>query len=502
MKAEKAKYHIITYDFGTSSVKAVLMDDMFQLLDVCYVYYPTVAEHPGWATQKVEDYWASFKEATRTLLDRAKVDAKSVRGIAMSQTTADVIFVDENGDPLDDCIIWIDGRAEKQAEEINQRLGENIYQGKNVPPKVLWYQQNRPEVFKKAKYLLDVSAYLYWKLTGVYAYDLSGAFGSQMLDDETLEWSDKKLKASNISRDLLPQRIVDSIEAVGSIHAEAAKETGLCEGTKVFGGCSDNANGQIGTGCIRSGDIHIYIGSSSWFEVTTTKQEKNKGNYPSAIRDMRYHFRCTDTACSGIDAITRLLYPAELREDPDGIHEFLNQELLEAERNPQNVIFLPFLFGEQDPVQDTEVRGSMLNVTPSTQRKDILHAFVEGIAFNLRWMKEQHMDMTGTWTEKAIRTYGGGAQSDVILQIVADVLGDTLIRLQNPRTSGNIGLGVCVAVGLGEASGFEVLDDIVKEEKEFRPRKAQSEIYDARYQIYRNAYTALKNTYHALNGAQ
>ncbi|WP_130862250.1 xylulokinase [Bacilliculturomica massiliensis] len=497
---QKNRDYFITYDFGTGSVKAALIDESFKLEDVCCVPYSIISERPGWAVQRVEDYWDGFRKATETLLSRSGVDSRRVKGVAMSQTTADVIFVDARGEPLDDCVIWLDGRAEKQAAEINARAGRSLYQGKNVPPKVVWYQQNRPEIYGKARYLLDVSAYLYRKLTGEYAYDLSGAFGSQLLDEDTLEWSGEKLRLSGIPPSLLPERLVGSTEIVGQITAEAAAETGLFEGTPVFGGCSDNANGQVGSGCIRSGDVHLYLGSSAWFEVTTTDTEPERGNYPSAVPGMRYHFRCTDTAGSGVDALLRMLYPQESARMGDRIYELLDEELKRAGEKTSDVLFLPYLFGEQDPVADTEVRGTILNVTDSTKRCHVLRAFVEGIAFNLLWMKEQQIRRTGRWTEKSIRAFGGGSQSRGIMQIAADVMGDTLVRLENPRTAGNIGLAVCAAVGLGMARDFSVLDGIVKEERSFVPDASAREAYDRKYQIFKTAYGALRETYERLNG--
>ncbi len=495
-----SKEYIITYDFGTSSLKAVLLDNACRIVGVYYVPYPTYSDAPGHMEQKVEDYWNSFCTATKALTAEAGIEPEQIAGMAMSQTTSAVILVDAQGAPLCDCIIWIDGRADKQAAEINARAGFAVFQGKHVPPKMRWMMENRPEIVNKAARLLDVSAYLFLRLTGEYAYDLTGAYGSQMLEDDTWAWSEQKLAWAGIPGKLLPDRIVGATDCVGRILPAAAAETGFAPGTPVFGGCSDNANGQIGTGSIRAGDVHLYIGSSSWFEITTDERDEFRGPYPSAMKGMRYHFRCTDTACSGVDAVLRMLYPEEWTKPGGDVYGLLDGELEKAALVPKETLFLPFLFGEQDPVADMEVRGTLLNVQPDTARCHILAAFVEGIAFNLLWMKEQQAERTGRWTNKPIRTYGGGAQSDIVVQIVADVLGETLVRLENPRTMGNVGLGVCVAIGLGWAPSFEVLDDIVREERTFTPDHGRQKEYARKYAIYRGAYEALKGTYRALNG--
>jgi xylulokinase len=492
--------YYITYDFGTSSLKAALLDEGFGIAGAHYAPYPIYSDAPGHMEQKVENYWQAFCEATRALIDGEGIEREQVAGLAISQTTAAVILADADGEPLGNCIIWIDSRAARQAAEINERAGYELYQGKNVPPKVRWLQQHRPELFEKAAYLLDVSAYLYKKLTGEYAYDLTGAFGSQMLEDGAWAWSREKLGWAGIPMRMLPPRIVGATEPVGSVLPLAARETGLPAGAVVFGGCSDNANGQIGAGCIRPGDVHLYIGSSSWFEITTDDASSHRGNYPSAMAGLRYHFRCTDTACNGIDAVLRALYPSEAQEPQEDIYALMEQELRRARADAQELIFLPYLFGEQDPVADMDVRGTLLNITPQIGRHHILCAFVEGVAFNLRWMKEQQLERTGRWTDKPIRTYGGGAQSGEIMRIFADVLGDTLVRLEKPRTTGNVGLGVCVAVGLGRAKDFYVLDGIVKEEALFRPNAGRKAGYDRKYAAYRGAYEALKGTYRALSG--
>ncbi|MDR1580569.1 MAG: hypothetical protein LBS35_09455 [Synergistaceae bacterium] len=492
----KRKSYILTYDFGTSSLKGVLFDKAYRIRGVAYAGYPTYSPRNGRAEQKAEDYWDAMRRVTGRLLDVSEIDARGVAGIAMSQTTADVIFTDEEGAALDNCVIWIDARASAEAEDINRRVGRPVYQGKNVPPKVMWYRHNRPEIFGAARWLLDVSAYMFRKMTGHFAYELTGAFGSQMLSEDFSEWSDWKLEASEIPREMLPERIVSASEIVGYLLPEAARQLGLAPGVPVFGGCSDNANGQIGAGCIRSGDTHVYLGSSAWFEVTTSKDEEFAGPYPSVMPGMRYHFRCTDSACSSVDYLL-----SAIRPDGDGHEKYerMERDIARDSVHPENLLFFPFLFGEQDPVADMFVRGSMLNIKPTVGRGHILKAVMEGVGYNLRWMKDQQIEQTRRWTSKRIRIFGGGSQSDAFTQTIADVTGDELARIKNPQTAGNLGLAVCAAIGLGLAEDFTVLDAIVEEDRIFTPDPEAANRYEFLYPIYREGYNALKKIYAALN---
>ncbi|NMA18651.1 MAG: hypothetical protein GX939_07915 [Clostridiaceae bacterium] len=494
-----SKYSI-TYDFGTGSVKGAVINANHEPVATATEPYPMYSPEPGFAEQKVEDYLSSFKKVTKRLLLQANLSGEDIKGIVISQTSSSLLFADEKGNYLCDCVTWLDSRAGEQANTLNERTGiDGMATSKRVSAKILWFLEKRPRVVSKAKYLLDVAAYFYLKLTGTTAFDLTAAFATGLIFPISKEWNEYIVEMVGVDPALLPERILDSFEVVGYTSTDYASDVGFAPGTPVFAGCSDNANGHLGTGCIHPGDAHIYMGSSGWLSVTTSLDDESFSftQLPSAIPGLGYEYFCTDSVGTTIEYLIREFY-RDVSDNKD-IHALIEEEVRSIEDDEQEVLFLPYLFGEEAPIDDPNVRATLLNVDPSVTRAHIMRAAMEGIACNFRWIKE-NLKEQGMWDVNFIRAIGGAAQSDVHLQIVADVMDEPITRLANMRFAGNIGLSMCIDIGLGEAEDFSALGKFIREDKTFRPRKKFRKRYDRLFEYYKRSYEALKDLYTDMNG--
>lgn len=489
--------YTISYDFGTGSVKAALVDRDYTLVDYMVSYYPTYYPQPGWAEQHPEDYWESFIEVTQKLLSTPGVDSSKIRGLVFSQTSSAIIFVDRNTNSLYDCVTWVDGRADEEAEIINQIIEEKMASGtrrvheKSVSAKLLWFIRNRPDVVDKAESMLDPAGYLFLKTTGQLAYEYTGANATRLFNKIERKWDERWFQLLDIPRRLIPDRIVDSSEIVGYVTEEAACLTGLRTGTPVVGGCSDNANGQLGSGSIKSGDVHMYMGTSGWLSITA---ELSKSVMPSAVPGMGYHYYCTNSVGSSIDWAILQLYREEKNRLGNNIYELVDNEINQRLVNHENILFSPWLYGEEAPVMDASVRGSLLNIQPTTCRGDIMRAIAEGIAFNFRWIKENHESQFGEICDNII-LIGGVSQSKQISQILANIMNVTITTLKSHRFAGNVGLAACVDIALGDLKDFSNLRDLLHKDKVFHPDTCKLSYYNNLYSIYRTAYLGLNETY-------
>ena len=492
------KYRL-TYDFGSGSVKAALSDKDFHLCGIENAPYPTYFPQVGWAEQKPEDHWQAMCAATHRLLQKTGVQPEQIEGIAMAQTGTTIIFVDEYGKPLYDCVMWMDGRADAQAEEINKKLGEKRFSGKNVYAKLLWFLQNKSDLVKKAQYMLDVSGFLFHRMTDQWVCEITGSRSNGLLNVEKRCWSPEMFELIGFPRRLVPEKIITSTEQAGVLTEQAAAALGLRAETAVFGGCVDHATAMLGTGCIRPGDAHIYIGTSAWLAVGTAANAPNQGRMPSPVPNMRYHFYDTDSGGSSIDYLIQTYYDREVAESMDAF-SVMNKEISQAQndRNHENVLFLPFLAGASAPISNVTIRATLLNLTRSTKRQHIARAVMEGVCFNLRWMRDIHAEQNG-WNINFLRGIGGGMQSEVFVQMLADVLDTPLTPLQGPRFAGNLGLQACIEVGLGNAKDFSILDNVVRCGKTYYPDKATQERYDRLYSFFRESYSCTEDLYRRLN---
>ncbi len=140
-------------------------------------------------------------------------------------------------------IIWCDQRTQKQCDDMTDRVGrEKLIDITGNPAitgftasKILWVKDNEPDNYQQVQHILLPKDYIRYKLTGVYATEVSDASGMQLLDIEKRDWSDELLALLGIERDLLP-KVYESIEVTGGITTDVSKLTGLAEGTSVVGG--------------------------------------------------------------------------------------------------------------------------------------------------------------------------------------------------------------------------------------------------------------------------
>ncbi|NMD43050.1 MAG: hypothetical protein GYA86_07050 [Firmicutes bacterium] len=490
----------ITYDFGTGSVKGAVLDAEHEPVAVASEPYPLFTPAPGFAEQKVEDYLSSFRKVTGRLLREMRLTGRDIEGVVISQTSSTLIFADADGNALCDCVTWLDSRAHEQAGRLNERVGlAGWATGKRVAAKVAWFMEKRPEVVTQAKYLVDVSGFFYLQLTGKTAFDLTAAFATGFIFPISREWNQFFLETVDIDPALLSDRILNSFDLVGYTDTAFARAVGFAPDTPVFAGCSDNANAHLGTGCIRPGDAHIYMGSSGWLALTTPIDDNAPSftQLPSAIPGIGYEYFCTNSVGTSIDYLIREFYRDEAEKEER--YTLIAGDVLSVADDPRDLLFLPYLFGEEAPVDDPHIRGTLLNLDFTVTRAHIARAVMEGIAFNYRWIKEK-LQKEGRWNVNFIRAIGGAAQSDSHLQIIADVMDETIIRLAHARFAGNIGLATCVDIGLGKVKDFQVLDGYIKEEKIFNPRKQSSVRYDRLFEAFKRSYESLKDLYTSLNG--
>ena len=197
------------------------------------------------------------------------IPPKNIKGIAFGTQWKGIIPLDSQDKVLHNNIIWLDSRAGKQAEELNQKLNSNLLMGNDYWPKLMWVKQELPEIYAKTASFLEVNAFLKFKATGKKAVDLTNNF-IQTTDQELQIFFSQILAAADLDPAKFPP-LVMTTEKVGGLSSKAAQEMGLAEGTPVFGGCGDIPAITIGSGCCEEEDAHIYLGSSGWMGTITKR---------------------------------------------------------------------------------------------------------------------------------------------------------------------------------------------------------------------------------------
>ena len=500
--------YIIAHDMGTSSDKAVLISFAGEIVASMAEPYPTYYPAPSFVEQDPKDYWDAVCKTTREVVKKAGIQPDEVKGIVFSTQAMGIIPVDANGKVLHPNITWVDGRAEKQAQKLMNKVGgKRIFtlvagtpiMGKDVLAKIQWLREERPDVYNETKYFLDVNGFLKYKCTGEMVAELSGA-SSYGLDLKKKTWM-SALKIVGIDMSKLPP-LVKSTDLIGNgLTEEAAKLMELPVGTPVFGGCDDTQSAAIGSGMNGDGEIHIYLGTSAWVGATSKTETKFKhgtGALQSADPEMNLIAGVTEAAGSNIQWLCDQFFRTEQKELGEGIYKYMDQVISSIPAGSDHLICTPWMSGERCPVSSTTTRSTLFNITPTHTREHLMKALYEGIGYNLRWILENYEKDYGFHCRQ-FRIIGGGALDDAWMQIIADITKSEFAVVENPRMAGALGAAIIALIGLGELKGFSDAKLFVKEAKSYKPNPTNTFIYDKLFLDYKRVYKSLKRTYKKAN---
>lgn len=187
--------YYIGIDLGTSAVKLLLMDETGNIANIVSREYPIAFPHPGWSEQDPADWWAAVCDGIPALLDG--FDASQVKGIGAGGQMHGLVVLDKNDTVIRPCILWNDGRTQRQVDYLNGVIGKdklshytaNIAFAGFTAPKLLWMRENEPDNFARIEKIMLPKDYINYKLTGVHFTDYSDASGMLLLDVEHKCWT-------------------------------------------------------------------------------------------------------------------------------------------------------------------------------------------------------------------------------------------------------------------------------------------------------------------------
>lgn len=365
-------------DIGTSSVKAVLMDDAGQLVAQGSAPLTVERPHPLWSEQDPKSWWKATVAAVRALPEKER---KAVKGIGLSGQMHGATLLDAADQPLRPAILWNDGRSEAECAELEKNeprsraITGNLAMPGFTAPKLLWVKNHEPEIFANVKTVLLPKDYVRLCLTGEKAGDMSDNAGTLWLDVAKRDWSDAMLKATGLSRDAMP-KAVEGNAPTGKLTAAVAAELGLPQ-VVVAGGGGDNAASAVGVGVVAPGQAFLSLGTSGVLFVVTDKfrpnPEKAAHAFCHCLPGVWHQMAVILTAASAIDWVTQLC----------GFKNVVETVAAAEKRGPTKLtpIFLPYLSGERTPHNDPYARGTFFGLSAETTPADLAYAVLEGVAF-------------------------------------------------------------------------------------------------------------------------
>lgn len=289
-------------DLGTSAVKLLLMDADGEIKKIVSRSYGISFPHTGWSEQNPQDWFDSTVDGLKELL--AEADKEQVAGISFGGQMHGLVTLDKDDNVIRPAILWNDGRTTKETEYLNSVTGKdklseytaNIAFAGFTAPKILWMQENEPELWSKVSKIMLPKDYLAYRMSGTFCTDYSDASGMLLLDVKNRKWSEEMLRICNITESMLP-KLYESYEVVGSLKSDIAEMLGLTTDVKIIAGAGDNAAAAVGTGTVGEGKCNLSLGTSGTVFVSSKKfgVDENNALHSFAHADGGYHLMgCID----------------------------------------------------------------------------------------------------------------------------------------------------------------------------------------------------------------
>jgi xylulokinase len=494
--------YLLGIDVSTTGVKALLVGQDGQVTGSANTEQPLSTPQPLWSEQDPADWWNGAISSVRQVLKETGVSGEEVQGIGLTGQMHGLTLLDEACEVLRPAILWNDQRTGAQCDEIRARLsrqrlieitGNDALTGFTAP-KILWVQENEPEVFRKIRHALLPKDYVRYKLTGSFASDKADSAGMILMDIKTRKWSPEMLEALNIPAEWLPETY-EGPQVTGTLTAEAARLTGLKAGTPVIAGGGDQAAQAVGVGAVQPGIVALTLGTSGVVFATTDQ--------PFIEPEGRLHAFCHSVPGRWHLMGVMLSAAGSLRWYRDTVAPGQDYDslLAPAQAIPpcsEGLLFLPYLTGERTPHPDPLARGAFAGLTIRHGLPHMTRAVLEGVAFGLRDSFEL-MKSAGLASIRQVRVSGGGARSPLWRQILADVFNAELITV---NTTEGAAYGAALLAGVGTGIWPDVdtaCQATVKQTGCTTPISETVARYERGYQVYRQLYPALKSIAHELS---
>lgn len=484
---------ILVLDFGTSELKVVLYGEDFREIDHCshtwsYSYpAPLCIEHP------VEAYWTAALRAMRRLLD---VDGRAQRLAAISVTgqAETLIGLDGEGKPVGDAIVWLDTRAQREcarlgelvdADQVYRRTGNPGFDPVMPVCKLPWLREHQPERYRATKTFLLIKEYIVYKLTGRIVGEFSALSCSGYFNIVRRDYDDELLRAARIDRDLLPDP-ADSLEVIGPLRGDLARELGVPGDVRVVNGMLDQCASAIGAGNVRPGIITETTGTVLGIAATVPAFEPER--MQSRVVMLCHGLPGEYLALPNCPTAGVLLKWFRERFVPEGewaghddAFDYICEQVDQRPPNPEGIVVLPHFSGRLSPVHAPDARGAVIGLTLGTDKFDIARAILESVGFLLRENLEMLL-REGIRIDE-VRSLGGGSKSPVWEQIKADICQRELTTMMDEQSTA-LGCALGAALALGMIRGAAELGNYVRIKKAYRPRAELARVYDQLYGRY------------------
>lgn len=484
------KEYVLALDIGTTSSKAVIFKCDGKLVAEAERMITSHYPESGWVEQDPVEIERSSVRAIKDVMEKSAIQPTDLLTIGFSTAMHSLICVDENNEPLSRAIIWADGRSMKQAEELKQTIGYEIYAKTGLPnhpmsplSKLLWMKETDFKPYHEATYFMSIKEYIIQKWFNRRLIDYAMASATGLFNMHTFTWDDEALLLAGIDKKQL-SNIAAPTEVLPEINQQIAREMGISSEIPFVIGSADGQLANLGSGAISPGEVAISAGTSG------------------AIRQMIQGFEVSDnqeTFCYAFTEDLSILGGATnnggialqwLKEliSYEGSFDELTAEAARVEPGADGLLFFPYINGERAPIWNQDAKGNFFGLSITHKKEHLVRAVLEGITYNLYHIGKA-LELQAGEPEK-IYVNGGLAQSALWVQMLADVFGKD-VYVSESHHSAAWGAAWTALVAIEKVGSFEAIKQNIPIEAVISPNEQAHAMYQKVFQRYMDISTDL-----------
>jgi xylulokinase len=486
---------VLACDLGGTSFRACLVNDAGDIKALASVASPLAEGRDGCAEIAPEAWWSGLVEASAQLVLQEPDLFRSISAVAICGMTRSQVFLGSAGEAVRSAMTWNDTRASGLATQLASELAGQHLEVRHLNAfhplaRLVWVKAHEPEVFQRIVQVLDPKDYLNFRLTGRAASDSISL--ARLLAASSPEDGFDLLASCGISDGILPQ-ILAPQDKVGTVQSNLPEPFGRLGGVPVFCCSNDTWAAVTGLGALRAGYAYNISGTTEVLGVMSGEPAAAEG---LLTVDWGGLSQLGGPGLNGADTMSWLL---ELLGHSRGDMADMIETLLSVPRQPQPLLFLPYLQGERVPFWDASLRGAFIGLGRQHGAADLVWAVMEGVAFLNREVL-QRAEAAHGWQASCIRFGGGAAVNPVWCQIKADICG-RLVETCAATEPGVLGAAAVAWTGLGRfASLADAQERLVRVKRRFEPDPARAQGYSRLFEQFQRSGEALTPVSRALAG--
>ncbi|MCB1380779.1 MAG: carbohydrate kinase [Alphaproteobacteria bacterium] len=490
--------YLIGVDGGTESIRAFVFDLDGRPLASHATPYKTEFPNPSWAEQNPEDWWAAMGQSVRGAVAKAGVKVSDIVAMSVDTTCCSVVALDSAGNPLRPCMIWMDVRSSREADDVAATKdpylrvnggGAGPVSAEWMIPKSLWMKRNQPEIFARSAMVGEYQDYINLRLTGQWVGSLGNSCIRWHYQTQHGGVPRSLLKVVDLSEleEKWPQKMLAPGTPIGPLTRAAAEHLGLSPGLLVVQGGSDAFIGVIGLGVTEPGEMALITGSSH-LHIGVADQVVHKagvwGTYMDGVYPGKPIIEGGQTSTGSVLAWFKRHFAGHTS------WETLNEGASAVPPGAEGLLVLDHFQGNRTPYTDALSRGAITGLTLKHTPAHMFRAIIEGICLGTRLIVDSFGD---AFDAKRIVLAGGATNSPLWLQIHADTVGAP-IELTEVADAPALGCAILAAHGAGR---FKTIEEgcraMVRKTSVIEPDPAKTRFYtEEMLPRYAKLYGALK----------